>query len=235
MILNDPKVTKIGENQTTDVIFLFINDKKETIFAPDMKQKSEITRLNIETHPLAPFIPEGASVLMLGSFPPKRGKWSMEFYYPNWQNDMWRIFGLAFFNDKDFFVEQGEKRFRENAIREFLSEKKIAVSDTAQEVIRLQGNASDKYLNIVTPVNLSRLLQQMPMCRAIITTGQKACETAAGILNVTIPKVGTSVSCHVDKRRITLYRMPSSSRAYPLALDKKAAAYRQMFIELNLR
>ena len=199
-----------------------------------MIQKSEITRLNIETHPLAPFIPEGASVLMLGSFPPKREKWSMEFYYPNWQNDMWRIFGLVFFNDKEFFVEPVAKRFRENAIREFLSEKKIAISDTAQEVIRLQDNASDKYLDIVTPVNLFRLLQQIPMCRAIITTGQKACETVAGILNVAVPKVGTSVSCHIDKQQISLYRMPSSSRAYPLALDKKAAAYRQMFTELNL-
>ena len=200
-----------------------------------MKNQSEISHLNIETHPLAPFIPEGTSVLMLGSFPPKREKWSMEFYYPNWQNDMWRIFGLVFFNDKDFFVEPGAKRFRENAIREFLSEKRIAISDTAQEVIRLQDNASDKYLDIVTPVNLPRLLQQMPRCRAIITTGQKACEIVAEILNVAVPKVGTSITCNMDKHPITLYRMPSSSRAYPLALEKKAAIYLQMFTALNLR
>lgn len=189
---------------------------------------------NSETHPLEPFIPDEAKVLMLGSFPPKREKWSMEFYYPNWQNDMWRIFGIVFFDDKDFFVESGQKRFREGAIRQFLIEKKIAVSDTAREVVRLQDNASDKYLNIVAPVDLSLLLKQMPMCGAIITTGQKACETAAGLLETDVPGVGRYSSCVFEQRRISLYRMPSSSRAYPLSLDKKAETYRRMFRELNL-
>lgn len=31
-----------------------------------------------------------------------------------------------------------------------------------------------------------------------------------------------------------LYRMPSSSRAYPLPLDKKAAAYRCLFSALHM-
>ena len=44
--------------------------------------------LNIEQHPLRPFLPEGAQVLMLGSFPPPRSKWSMDFFYPNYINDM---------------------------------------------------------------------------------------------------------------------------------------------------
>lgn len=49
-----------------------------------------------EQHPLEPFLPAGARLLMLGSFPPQRKRWSMEFFYPNLQNDMWRIFGLLF-------------------------------------------------------------------------------------------------------------------------------------------
>ena len=57
-----------------------------------------------EVHPLAPFLPDGARVLMLGSFPPKRVRWSMEFFYPNLQNDMWRIMGLLFFGDKAHFL-----------------------------------------------------------------------------------------------------------------------------------
>ena len=59
-----------------------------------------------EVHPLAPFLPDGARVLMLGSFPPKRVRWSMEFFYPNLQNDMWRIMGLLFFGDKAHFLAQ---------------------------------------------------------------------------------------------------------------------------------
>ena len=56
--------------------------------------------MNSERHPLEPFLPENARLLMLGSFPPKRIRWSMEFFYPNLQNDMWRIVGYLATGDK---------------------------------------------------------------------------------------------------------------------------------------
>ena len=46
----------------------------------------------VEAHPLEPFLPANAVLLMLGSFPPQKKRWSMDFFYPNLQNDMWRIF-----------------------------------------------------------------------------------------------------------------------------------------------
>ena len=51
---------------------------------------------------------------MLGSFPPKEDKWSMRFFYPNWINDMWRIMGYIFYNDKEYFIveENGKKQYR---------------------------------------------------------------------------------------------------------------------------
>lgn len=58
----------------------------------------------IETHPLEPFLPGNAVLLMLGSFPPQKKRWSMDFFYPNLQNDMWRIIGIIFFSDKDHFL-----------------------------------------------------------------------------------------------------------------------------------
>ena len=60
--------------------------------------------MEIEKHPLEPFLPAKAKLLMLGSFPPQKKRWSMEFYYPNLNNDMWRIFGILFFDDKDYFL-----------------------------------------------------------------------------------------------------------------------------------
>lgn len=33
--------------------------------------------MNIEVHPLEPFLPENGRILFLGSFPPPRGRWSM--------------------------------------------------------------------------------------------------------------------------------------------------------------
>ena len=35
----------------------------------------------IERHPLQPFLPANAKVLFLGSFPPPKKRWCMEFFY----------------------------------------------------------------------------------------------------------------------------------------------------------
>ena len=72
-----------------------------------------------EKHPLEPFLPKNAKILLLGSFPPPSTRWSMFFYYPNWQNDMWRILGLLFFDDRHHFELNGEKRFDKDAIVKF--------------------------------------------------------------------------------------------------------------------
>lgn len=192
--------------------------------------------LLIETHPLKPFLPHNAKLLMLGSFPPPKTRWKMDFYYPNYQNDMWRIFGLIFFNEKDYFLDIPNKNFKEQLIRDFLNEKGIAIFDTAYQVIRLKGNASDKFLQIETPTDIKLLLDQMPICQSIMTTGDKATDTLMlSMPNETEkPQIGHSVQTVFDGREITLFRMPSSSRAYPLALDKKADAYRSLFKEIGL-
>ncbi|MEG0950136.1 MAG: uracil-DNA glycosylase family protein [Bacteroidales bacterium] len=185
-----------------------------------------------ETHPLEPFLPPNAALLMLGSFPPKRIRWSMDFYYPNLQNDMWRIFGIIFFHDKDHFLKLNEKSFDKERIIAFLKEKGIALSDTASEVIRQKDNASDKHLDIVTPVDLDALLHAMPHCRAIAVTGQKALDTLLTLIRAEEPKVGDYTEFTWEGREMRLYRMPSSSRAYPKPIKEKAAVYAKMFHEV---
>ena len=41
--------------------------------------------MTTELHPLGFFLPENTRLLMLGSFPPPKARWSMDFYYPNIQ------------------------------------------------------------------------------------------------------------------------------------------------------
>ncbi|WP_294590219.1 uracil-DNA glycosylase family protein [uncultured Phocaeicola sp.] len=188
----------------------------------------------VETHPLEPFLPQNAVLLMLGSFPPQRKRWSMDFFYPNLQNDMWRIFGLIFFNDRNHFLLHDRKAFDKERIIDFLTEKGIALYDTASAVRRLQDNASDKFLEIVEPTNLPLLLKQLPQCRAIVTTGQKATDTLRSQLDVTEPPVGGKSPFAFEDRSLYLYRMPSSSRAYPLKLEKKAEVYQLMFNDLGI-
>ncbi len=188
----------------------------------------------VEKHPLEPFLPEGAKILMLGSFPPARKRWSMEFFYPNWINDMWRIWGLIFFGDKEHFVAENaegrkDKRFDREKCAAFAGSKGIAMYDTACEVRRLKDNASDKFLEVVKATDLKDLLSRIPECQAIVTTGQKAADIIAETFGCDEPSVGNCSGFNMDGREMRLWRMPSSSRAYPLPLEKKAEHYRRMF------
>lgn len=188
----------------------------------------------VEQHPLKPFIPEGARLLMLGSFPPPRNRWSMDFFYPNFINDMWRIFGIVFKGDKTAFADNEAKTFRLEEIVEMLTERKIALYDTASAVIRLNNNASDKFLEISQPTDIIALLTQMPCCTAVAATGGKSAEEIARQLECDIPATGSHVSVNIPGRTINFYKMPSSSRAYPMKVELKADAYRRMFEEIGL-
>ena len=183
----------------------------------------------VEEHPLQPFLPAGARVLMLGSFPPKHERWSMEFFYPNFNNDMWRIMGLLFYGVRDHFVVAGEKRFDRERVEEFCRERGIAIFDTASTVRRLRDNASDAFLEVVEPTDIGALLYRLPECRAVAATGQKAADTLAAQFGCALPRPGEKTTVNIFERHVDFFRMPSSSRAYPLALDRKAAAYRTMF------
>ncbi len=188
----------------------------------------------VEYHPLRPFLPEDAKVLFLGSFPPQRKRWCMDFYYPNFINDHWRIEGAVFFGDRNHFVDEAAKRFRLEEIVTFCRQRGIAFFDTATAVRRLQDNASDKFLEVVEPTDIRALLARLPRLRLVVTTGEKATDTICTTLAIpALPKVNTWVPLpdvfNGEGRQVKLYRLPSSSRAYPLAFDKKVAAYRRMF------
>ena len=187
--------------------------------------------MNSELHPLEPFLPANARILMLGSFPPKRIRWSMDFFYPNLQNDMWRIVGYRAAGDKTHFLEPGGRRFDKERIEAFCRERGIALYDTAVEVIRLKDNASDNFLQVVREVDLAALLARIPACRAIVTTGQKATDTLRALTGCDSPAVGASVAVHYAGRDLRLWRMPSSSRAYPRPVEWKAEFYRRVFAE----
>ena len=188
----------------------------------------------VEYHPLRPFLPDGARVLFLGSFPPQRKRWCMDFFYPNFINDHWRIEGQLFFADRNHFVDLEAKRFKLDEIVSFCQQKGIAFFDTSTAVRRLKDNASDKFLEVVEPTDIPALIGRLPQLRAIVTTGEKATETLSAALlhadghgRTALPAVGTFIPTPFHD--IELYRLPSSSRAYPMALAKKAEAYKQMF------
>lgn len=215
----------------------------------------DLTRYGIviENHPLQPFLPPNGRILFLGSFPPPRARWSMEFFYPNFINDFWRIMGLLFFGDKKHFEVPGAKRFDVDRVKAFCSEKGLGFYDTASKVCRWKGNASDEFLDIIEPADIAALLAAMPSCRTIVTTGGKSSEELLAILTADdaspsesgsvgdgsaaapsgVPPVGGSVAVRAFGRNLRWHRMPSSSRACPMSLDSKAEHYRRVFERLD--
>lgn len=205
---------------------------------------SENRATELEPHPFEPVLPPNATVMMMGTFPPTADKWAMSFHYPNFYNDMWRIYGRVFFDDADYFRVGDEKRFDPERIRAFMFERGIASCPTVKQAIRETGNASDKNLTVVTPVDLDVILPQVPKVKTLFTTGGKATEVLLGLLDEPIAKSKhpkTNQSMHypyqwqnadnrkMDANDLSLYRLPSTSRAYPLSLDKKVAAYKAFF------
>lgn len=187
--------------------------------------------IELERHPWPPFIPPHAKVLIMGTFPPQSKRWSMNFYYPNRLNDFWFMMGLIFFGDRKALLDKTGRNFDVEAIKRLLNEKGIALNDTARAVRRLKGNASDKFLDIVEPVPLYDLLAEMPECHAVATTGEKAASVIAGLTDTVIPKMGEMVT---SDKGLEIWRMPSTSRAYPLKLEKKAEYYSRMFHHLGI-
>ena len=190
---------------------------------------------NIELRPFPPFLPPQATVLMMGSFPPAAEKRAMEFHYPNFQNDMWRVYGLVFFGDAMHFQRVGEKAFDAERIKAFLTERGIGSCPGVRRAIRTHGNASDAYLKVVETVELPEILEKIPQCRRICTTGGKATEILLALLETEVKakdfKTGTTITARCGDRDLLVTRLPSTSRAYPMKLEKKAEAYRKFFCE----
>lgn len=194
--------------------------------------------MTVETHPFEPFIPDNARVLIMGTFPPAQSRWSMPFYYPNRINDFWRVMGMVFYDNPDRFYDTLRKQFLLNDITDFLTERGIALSDTGHRVRRLRGNASDAFLDIVEENDLGLLLSLMPRCRAVATTGTLAAQVIARQTSTAVPPVSAPVTSpgltNSYGTPIAIWRMPSTSRAYPLPLARKAEAYAALFRSVDL-
>jgi len=192
----------------------------------------------IELRPFPPFLPKNATIMMMGSFPPRVEKRAMAFHYPNFQNDMWRVYGLVFFGDVQHFQAANEKAFYADRIKAFLTEKGIASCPTVKRAVRRHGNASDAFLDVVETVDIAEVLGDIPDCRRICTTGGKATEILLSLLVTDVKakdvKTGATIPARCGARDLLVTRLPSTSRAYPMKLEKKAEYYRAFFTEAGL-
>lgn len=158
----------------------------------------------------------------------------MDFFYPNRTNMMWEIFGIVFFDDAQRLIDTENRTFRKADIQQLLQERGIAIFDTASAVRRLQGNASDKFLEVVEKTDIPALLSHIPLCHDIVCTGQKSAETLCEDFGAKTPRMGEYDTFAIAGRQMRLWRMPSSSRAYPMKIAEKARFYKSMMEAIGI-
>jgi len=141
---------------------------------------------------------------------------------------------LFFFGEKDHFLIPGQKKFDKDRIVDLLTEKRIALFDAATSIVRMKNNASDKFLEIVEKTDIGQLLDVMPDCCAVASTGQKSSECICSLFDIKPPKIGEYSLFRHNGRELRFYRMPSSSRAYPKPLPEKAEIYIKLFTETGI-
>lgn len=140
--------------------------------------------------------------------------------------------GLLFFDDKNAMYDAERKCFRLEDIKALTLRAGIAMSDTVKKARRLKGNASDKFLEVVEGNDPRDLLRAMPECMALATTGEKAAGVIAELTGTEPPKMGSFVTWEMEPgRTVKIWRLPSTSRAYPMKLERKAEYYRKMLEE----
>lgn len=137
-----------------------------------------------EDHPTGPMVHAGSRVLICGTFPPV--KKSIHFYYPNKNNNMWRILGDIFYDETSHFyttrnaLATGNSKIvtcdlDEARIRHFAGSAPIGFFDVCSRIRRRSGNSSDANIDTLRRTDVFHdVLAHTPRCEAIVTTGTLA-------------------------------------------------------------
>jgi G:T/U-mismatch repair DNA glycosylase len=108
--------------------------------------------------------------LLLGSFPPQEKKRDYSFYYPNKQNNFWKI--LAAICNKELLCFQGKKAVLERkAIMEKLQ---IGIENMGRSIKRKGESAKDTDIVILTFHDILNIIYQHKELNTIILSGFSA-------------------------------------------------------------
>ena len=165
-----------------------------------------------EQHPFEPFIPEGSTSLILGSFPGKEStqtKRDDDWFYCAGRNQFWKIFEIVFGRDLSS-KEDKQKLFRDH---------KIAITDILLSCERKDNKNSDE--NLINKEYNKETIHEILLNKSI----KKIFFTSKGVHrefveNFEIPE-------HID-----LVVLPSPSPVYRrLNLQGKAEIYQDYFAQ----
>lgn len=160
-------------------------------------------------HPFDPFIPKGATKLIIGSIPPAHfcgpnRNWSLmrdddvDFYYGSRENAFWDLIGKA--TRQEFTKQKIPAAVQER--KEALVRMGVGITDIVAKCKRKNGSASDRHLEITERKPLRSLLDQHPAIHTILYTSSF---------------VKSQVGCELDQ----YHRSTDRPRVWRLPIGKK--------------
>ncbi|MFW6231103.1 MAG: uracil-DNA glycosylase family protein [Nanoarchaeota archaeon] len=174
----------------------------------------------IESHPYPPFIPKHATVLILGSFPPRRtyidkeGNQILSFFYQSKRNQLWKIleaiYGARLYHRiEDESIEENVERKKE-----FLAEHNIAIADIIKICRRKRpGSALDVDMEVLKLQPIDQLLRDNPSLQAVLCTSAYVYD----LMRKNFGDIGAD-----------LIKLPSPSPRHILPFDEKARRYKEI-------
>jgi G:T/U-mismatch repair DNA glycosylase len=188
----------------------------------------------IEIHPEWDFDIPGMKTLILGNFPPHKKRWDYEFFYPNKQNNFWKV--LAAINGKPLKEMRGVPAVIER--KGIMKKLKTGVMNIAGKVKRKGHSARDTDIEIIEYNDVLNVIKRHPELETIIIAGYSAKNSTArkfleylnehGIeYNPPVEiKAGATFEIFIKKRLIKCVIVNSTSTAFPIKLTALVDQFR---------
>jgi len=191
-----------------------------------------------ETHPWEPFIPANAEKLILGTFPTAEvNRGSYEFFYPNPNNDFWRVLFQAAEKTLDNYKHLEPIEIR----KQILVDLKLGIADIGKKILRQKDSSRDDNLFPIEYTDIFSILETHPTIKKIIITSSSGGNSVLSWFhhycvlnghNFIIPReklpIKTMLIFKSCKIRIEIVSSPS--RLSPIKGDKLFEMYRNAIL-----
>lgn len=194
--------------------------------------------INIEIHPNWYHPIPTMKVLILGSFPPHQHKHDYSFYYPNKQNNFWKI--LAAIHQTDLIHFKGDEAVRER--KQLMEQMKIGVQNLGRKIERIGLSARDTDIEIVEFQDVLSIIRKHKELKRILISGYSAENSTfkafityldLNTIKHTLPekiKPGYSFSVFIDDRIIDCTITNSTSTAARIKFETLVEQFKKVIL-----
>lgn len=199
-------------------------------------------------HPYCPFIPEGATKLIIGTMPPYRFcktpkelyEDDVDFYYGSKDNDFWNLLS-------QITGAKLDKKNTETAIiqrKALLSKLHIGITDIIEQCTHINGKSTDDSLDDIVLKPINELLSHHPEIDSLIYTSKSIIKHIYKIADKyhswDTPKEGNTLDTPKEstimiggkRYKVIVLYSPSPSASRKVSYEKRLSQYTNVFGKL---